>query len=117
MTLLAPIAAAAFMGVGAVFANLTFAIAARRHYRQARAFWLPTTIEWDDESVRFASDRGNVQFKWADFFAWASDDRSILLYQSGNSFIAVPAKDLDVNQMMEIVSGLKGAGVAVRSSC
>jgi hypothetical protein len=116
MILWAPIAAAVFMAVGVALANLIFAIAASRHYRQARPFWLPTTIEWNGNSVRFTSDRGHVEFKWADFFAWAGDDHSILLYQSGNSFITVPMKNLDEKNCMEIISALKSAGVPVRSS-
>ena len=114
--LLAPLAATAFMGVGAAFANQTFAIAARRHYRQARAFWQQTTIEWDDGSVRFVSDRGNVRFNWADFYSWAADDQSILLYQSANSFITVPTRELGENARLEIVSALTKTGVTSRSS-
>ena len=116
MLLWAPAAAALFMAVGAAIAYLTFSNAARRHYHQAEAFWIPTSIDWDDTSIRFASERGNVQIKWADFFAWAVDDRSILLYQSGNSFITVPTKSLGENAKFEIPLALKNAGVAVRSS-
>jgi hypothetical protein len=111
-----PLVAAAFMAVGAVLSQLTFSYAARQHYRQARSFWHPTTVAWDDNSVRFASDRGNVQFEWADFFAWAADDRSILLYQSGNLFITIPMRALDEHAKKEIVSALKNGGVASRSS-
>ena len=114
LILAAPFAAAVFMAVGAAFANLTYAIAARRHYRQGKAFWRPTRIEWDDDSIRFTSDRGHVEHKWADYFAWAADDRSILLYLSANAFVTIPSKNLSANGRTEIVGNLKRTGVAAR---
>ena len=112
----APVVAAGYMVVGAFVSQLTFSHFARRHYRQARSFWHPTTLEWDSDSVRFASDRGDVRYNWTDFFSWAADDRSILLYQTGNSFISVPTRGLGEEAKIEIVSALKSANVGERSS-
>jgi YcxB-like protein len=110
-----PLVAAGYMVIGALVSQLTFSHFARRHYRQARSFWHPTTLEWDSNSIRFASDRGNVRYNWTDFFSWAADDRSILLYQTGNSFITVPTRGLSEEAKIEIVSALKGASVGERS--
>jgi hypothetical protein len=111
-----PVASATLMVIGAGVSQLTFSQAARRHFRQAHAFWRPTTIEWDDTSVGFATDRGKVRFQWTDFFSWAADDRSVLLYQSANSFITIPIKKLDQQAKVEIASALKNVGVPERSS-
>jgi hypothetical protein len=114
LLLAAPFAAAAFMAVGAVLAQLTFVIAARRHYRQGKAFWRPTKIAWDDTSIRFTSDRGHVEHKWADYFAWAADDQAVLLYLSANSFLTIPSKNLSTNGRTEIIADLQRAGVGGR---
>jgi len=112
----APVIATAYMIFGALFSFVVFSYFARRHYRQAHSFWIPTKLEWDRKAVRFTSDRGEVRFDWSDFFSWAADGRSILLYQSGNLFITVPVRALKSEAVSEIVSILKDAGVPVRSS-
>ena len=66
--------------------------------------------------MHFASERGEVRDNWTSYFSWAADDRSILLYQSANSFITLPAKDLGVDARIDIVAALKNAGVTERSS-
>jgi hypothetical protein len=111
-----PLIAAGYMAVGAIVAQLTFSHFARRHYRQARSFWHPTTLYWDSDSIRFASDRGDVRFNWTDFFSWAADERSILLYQSANYFYTIPTRDLDAEARTDIAAALKNAGVVERSS-
>jgi hypothetical protein len=115
MILSASVAAAVFMAVGATLANLTFAIAARRQHRQAKAFWIPTKIAWDNKCIRFTSDRGHVEHRWAEYFAWAGDNRSILLYLSANSFITIPTKNLAESERTGIGSALKDAGIIERS--
>ena len=114
--LFAPIAAVPFMMLGAGLARLTFATAARRQYRQGQAFWRPTKIEWTDRSIRFSSDRGQVEHSWSDYFAWAADDRSILLYQSANAFFTLPAAHLGTHVRTQIVSDLSNSGVPHRSA-
>jgi hypothetical protein len=111
-----PVVAAGYMAIGAAASQLIFSRFARRHYRQAKAFWRPTNMDWDDHSIRFASDRGAVQYQWADFYSWAADNRSILLYQTANSFITIPTRGLNHDGAVEIVSDLVNAGLAVRSS-
>lgn len=111
-----PLVAAGYMAIGAIIAQVAFSFYARRHYRQAQSFWHPTTLDWDNNAVRFASDQGEVRYNWADFYSWAADDRSILLYQTANSFITVPTRGLDRKGATEIAAALKNAGIVERSS-
>jgi hypothetical protein len=114
--LLAPVIAAAYMAVGALVSRQLFVRYARRSFRQAHAFFRSTQLGWDSDTVRFASDRGEVRWRWADFYAWAANDRSILLYQTANSFITVPVAGFPSATKTQIVSALEAAGVLQRSA-
>jgi hypothetical protein len=102
------------MVIGWIVSQLTFGRAARRNFREAKAFLRPTTIAWDRESVRFTSERGESRDDWSSYFAWAADDRSVLLYQAANLFITLPVRDLGENAKVEIVAALQNAGVKER---
>jgi hypothetical protein len=112
----APIAAAAYMIVGFFVSRLIFSSAARRSFRQAQPFFRPNTFKWDDSSVEFASDRGKVRDSWKSFYAWAADERSIILYQTAGSFITIPTRDLGQDEKSEIELTVSRAGVPRRSS-
>lgn len=112
--LLIPGAAVAYMLVGYFVAQLAFSRAARRSFHQSKAFLRPTEIEWDAKNVRLTSERGTVQDAWVDFFAWAADDRSVLLYQSANAFITLPVRDLGLDAQRSIVDALRKSGIKER---
>ena len=109
------IAFAAYMAIGSHVGKAIFSRFARRSYRQAKAFWRQTKFSWTDDSLEFKSARGQGRSEWSDFYSWAADEKSVLLYQTANTFITVPVGSIDAVLREEIVTNLRNAGVVERS--
>lgn len=113
---LAPVMAFAFLGLGAILSRFLWVRAARKSYRQAKAFWTPTSISWDATSLRFQSQRGDSSGPWNDYYSWSVDSKAILLYLTENSFITIPCRSLSEADQSDIIANLRNAGVAERAS-
>lgn len=111
-----PLAAAAWLPIGWLVAQATFTRAGRQAFRQLKPFLRPTMVAWDENSIRFTSSRGESRDDWGNYYAWAADDRSVVLYQSAHLFVTLPVRDIGPDARDDIVSLFKQAGVKERQA-
>ena len=87
---------------------------ARRTWHQSRKMWVERRVTWDVEKNHFNSARGEIPVGWGDYYRWAADDRSLLLYQDWRMFYLAPLRTLPAEAKEEIIGYLKVAGVQKR---
>jgi hypothetical protein len=87
---------------------------ARRNWRQAQKMWIERRVSWDADKIHFESEKGQVHVNWSDYYRWAADDRSLLLYQDDRTFHLVPLRNLPSGACDAITEYLKAAGVQER---
>ena len=87
---------------------------ARRTWSQAEKLWIETAVRWDSDKLHFTNARGVSSVRWADYYRWAADDRSILLYQDERTFFTLPLRQFPADARETITGYLEAAGVEVR---
>ena len=87
---------------------------ARRAWRQSERMWVDQQVGCTADEIEFVSSRGEVRFPWSDFYRWAADEKSILLYQSACAFYALPLRGFHPEAGREIASILTVARVRPR---
>lgn len=93
---------------------LLVGLLARRRWRQSEPMWVDQQVTWTAEEIEFRSVRGEARFPWHDFYRWAADEKSILLYQSENAFYTLPLRGFTSEAAREIASLLTVANVPQR---
>lgn len=87
---------------------------ARRTWQQSQKMWVEQLVTWDAEKIHFNSARGEIHVSWGDYYRWAADNRSLLLYQDWRMFYLVPLRTFSAEAKAEIIGYLKAAGVQER---
>lgn len=64
----------------------------RRFYREQKTLHYPFAMELNEEGVFSEGENGTGRIKWADFYAWKQDSKTILLYQARNFFNVIPCR-------------------------
>lgn len=84
---------------------------AKRIAAQNRGLALEQRAQWDEEGIRFSSERGEARLRWSDFHRWQRAPTMILLYLDETQFHPLPLRALAADQADEIVRLVKAAGV------
>jgi hypothetical protein len=87
---------------------------ARKNWKQAQKMWIERSVSWDADKIHFESEKGQVHLNWSDYYRWAADDRSLLLYQDDQTFNLVPMRNLPPGARETITEYLQAAGVLER---
>ena len=91
----------------------TIPMNARRKYHQ-RKMWDEVHFNWDDRGVTLTSNHGSGNFAWDEFFTWATDKRTVLLYLDPRLFYVLPLRAFPFGASNDIVAALASAGVKPR---
>ncbi len=84
---------------------------ARRHYCELAAAHGTTSVDWDAQGISIRGEKGQTRLEWSDFFGWSEQRDLLLLFQSHRLFNLLPKSVLSKEQLAEIRSHLKAAGV------
>ncbi|MFD0985865.1 YcxB family protein [Methyloligella solikamskensis] len=84
---------------------------ARKIYREHKALGGEHQVAWDEEAIRTRSQVGANEMPWTIFHCWLDGPQTLLLYQAGNLFHAIPKRALSPAQFADIVGHLRAAGV------
>lgn len=87
---------------------------ARRSWSQAQKMWIGQRVTWDADKIHFKSQKGEVHVSWGDYYRWAADERTLLLYQDARTFYLVPLGSLPSEARETMTGYLKAAGVQER---
>ena len=97
-----------------VFGWLAIPWQARRSWDQAQKMWTEQRVTWDPDKIHWQSDRGDVHVLLGNYYRWAADARSLLLYQDSRTFYLVPLRSLPAGARETITNYLRAAGVRER---
>ena len=87
---------------------------ARRIWSQAQKFWTGHRVKWDADQIHFKSERGESHVRWSDYYRWAANDKSLLLYQDSRLFYPLPLQSFPAGAAETIFGYLRAAGVQER---
>jgi len=87
---------------------------ARRIWSQGQKLWIERRVAWDVDKIHFISANGEVHVSWGDYYRWAADERSLLLYQDDRSFHLLPLRNLPNGAGETMIGHLRAAGVQER---
>ncbi|RCW79653.1 YcxB family protein [Paracoccus lutimaris] len=71
-------------------------------WRQQPMLREPVSFEVDDAGLRYHSDRGNWQYRWADLIGRAENSRICLLYLAPNLMLPLPRRVLTETDLATI---------------
>jgi hypothetical protein len=86
----------------------------RRGWKQSRKMWVPQQVHCDPQGIQFKSERGEVRIRWGDFYQWAADERTLLLYTTARSFFAIPLAGFRSGARETLAGMIQTAGVRQR---
>ena len=102
------------LGAGLLFLVwLTIPMGARRTWSQ-RKIGRDIKLHWDENGLRLATDRGDGNFGWNDFYRWSADAKMLLIYIDRRLFYLLPIRALPPGATEAIIGYLKTAGVPKR---
>jgi hypothetical protein len=82
----------------------------RRYYRQTKRRDEEVEVSWDEQAIHFRSSRGESHTPLSDWHAWARTGDSLLLYENGAVYYAVPANAVGEDGLDDLTALLAAAG-------
>jgi len=76
----------------------------RRIYGQQKSLHDSITVDWSDDSISFASNRGYSKFQWVEFVKIIKGRETIILRQSDAVMNFIPLRVLSVQQAEDITA-------------
>ena len=103
-------AVALAMAIGISFNLLWFPRKMRRLFAQQPLYGNETESAWSDREFTNRSSLGTTVVQWAQFVRWKETSKSFLFYLSDSSYLFVPKRVLDDEQVLDL-RRCAGAGV------
>ena len=100
--------------IGIWFNLLWFPRKMRRLFAQQPLYGREMESAWSDHEFSTRTPLGTTVVQWAQFVRWRETSRSFLFYLSDSSYLFVPKRVLDDDQVLDL-RRCAGAGVAQRS--
>lgn len=85
-------------------------INAKRHFRQSVSLHEPFLTVFDQDGIRFDSERASARFAWHEFHQWHENSGYFMLYQSVQMYNVIPKRALDDRQIDTVRSYLETKG-------